>query len=116
MSPTPQDVAAALAELGDTADAVAASLERLGVVGDKAEPDSCPLARYLSRRFPEAGGDVGVNLISARVGTAGVCKPGIVVGETVGYEPLLTTIVINFVERFDDGLYPELVDMREPLE
>lgn len=48
----PERVAAALAALGDSSDAVAETLEREGCEGIRNKEDACPVYLYLSKQFP----------------------------------------------------------------
>jgi len=55
---TEAGVTAALDALGDTSEAIAASLQRLGIHGHRGMCGSCPLAVYLIEQYPEAEVDV----------------------------------------------------------
>ena len=84
---------AKLAELGDTADAIAAKLEELGVRGYTGEPRYCPLFNYLvTQGVPVSTVDRShVNL-------------------TATYRPHvpLTPAQREFVTRFDAGQFPSV--------
>lgn len=80
--------------LGETPDAVADSLRKTGVRGYRGCCFSCPLARYLKAR--------GFGFVTVGVNSV-VC---VVPKETTKHR--LPAAVLEFVKRFDDGLYPDL--------
>ena len=90
---------AALRSLGTTADEVAASLEKLGVLGQRQHGEHCPLARYLTECFGK----------KAFVGHDDVAIPR-------HDKPQLASEVLDrlpvgsyhFVRQFDGGAYPML--------
>lgn len=89
-------VADVVRPLGSDCNSIARSLQRLGIRGQMVDGYSCPLAKYLrANRYPE----------SARVLTSGVYD--IRSGDTLGWFP---ATVCEFIRRFDDGLYPDLVE------
>lgn len=83
-----------VAELGDTAAEIAASLQRLGIKGRCGGMRSCPLYNYLRSLF----GD-----LIAFVDTGGV---GIAGGGWVD----LPDVIGEFVNAFDRGHFPALIE------
>lgn len=81
----------ALAALPGTADAIAAHLAALGIRGERKDGRCCPMANYLSRLGFEAP-FVQPDYVEAS-------------GETLTFPPELR----EFVDRIDDGEWPELV-------
>lgn len=92
------DILAALDELGRTPDEVAASLHKSHIKGNRRCEASCPLAIYLNQKFEKPDGTFCVWRNS--VGTAGPQR-----------EPILFSYAfMGFVDKFDDGQYPELIE------
>lgn len=92
---TPDQITAALAALGDTPDAVAASLLRLGCVGVPGDQEFCPLACHL-----------------AALGAWKPCvMPRAVYLPRLGSVPLPEACV-GFVLAFDAARYPNLYSQR----
>ena len=86
----------ALAELGDTPDAVAAHLQQLGITGVRQDNFCCPVARYLGRV---------TNIDDPAV------EPGLVEGFNGNgeFRECETPDAVGaFVIRFDNGEWPEL--------
>lgn len=80
-----------LEDLGDTADEVAVTLARYGVTGLRGKVRECPIARWATNLYGEPV-SVGCESMSA-----------------ITWEVSLPEAVVDFVRRFDDGLYPELL-------
>ena len=95
---TDREIELALAALGDDAEKVADALKAAGVVGDRHDHYTCPVACYLAERFP--GHRFGVDLYRAEIDGEG--------------RIVLPVAVSLFVAFFDDGVYPELVRKRTP--
>lgn len=100
-------IRALLEELGGTADEVAESIRSRGLKGSKCPPGSpdgpgmlCPLAKYL-QTAPEVqatGLKPGISKTSARlIGTF-----------SAEAYTLLPEACVNFVNRYDLGMYPDL--------
>jgi hypothetical protein len=104
-------VSRALAELdkGGSED-VAAVLAELGIVGQRDNDCACPIANYLVRVLPDAeyvqvGG--GAAYITGTVrDDLGYSWPVVVHTET-------PDSITAFVEDFDQGIYPELIEKTE---
>ena len=88
-----QSVVEALTALGRDADEVAERLKALGFTGRPSIVGDCPVARYLRASLHHR---IAVGSWSCSWGSG-------------GHFPL-TPAVSDFVLRFDDGIYPELVD------
>lgn len=97
-TPTGRDIAIALLALGDTADRVAATLTAGGWHGERKECTRCPVAVFLSSRFPNCS--IMVGDIEARVATAD--------GHYAQAD--LPDPVADFILDFDRGRYRELVE------
>lgn len=84
------DYEAEFAKLGDTPDAVAASLWAMGIKGDRISGYSCPLAQFASR--------------------LGIERPWVSDRYVEGVEPAVTLPVAcrKFMRRFDHYEYPQL--------
>lgn len=91
-------VTAALAELGDTPDAVADSLRAKGIKGARRAECDCPVANYL--RTLDGISEIEVS------GTEVFLGPSIDQG--IGIE--MPVSVAGFVHHFDEGVYLDLVD------
>lgn len=108
---SPAGVAAALADLdkGGSED-VAIRLQELGIRGDKDNDCDCPVARYLIAVVP--------GIESATVGAETAFVTGIVSrvieghveSDSLRYVAHLPESVSAFVEDFDAGCYPELIE------
>lgn len=82
-----------LRELGDTADEVAEELYTRGHKGLRWEAGACPIFRYLEGKLPAP----------PMIGPGSVCVgPHLVIG--------MPEAARQFVRRFDDGLYPHLLE------
>lgn len=92
----PERIAAALAALGESADAVAETLGREGCEGIRNKEDACPVFHYLSKQIP---GVVAVDKESAWF------TPAPMLADT---PVLLPEPVARFVERFDHGAFEHL--------
>jgi hypothetical protein len=96
----PARVTAALAELGDTCDAVADRLRALEIKGWRGSESMCPIAVYLAR--------------IDKTWVAGVIEHEVYI--TTGDETTepdevpLPEPVSEFVQRFDKGVYLDLAD------
>ena len=95
---TSETIVAALSELGNTPEDIRASLCSQGIVGDNS-PGTCPIAAYLSNKFPNAYPavtdiEIDVDIFQDdRYVTLHIQTPG---------------PVEQFVDNFDNGKYPEL--------
>lgn len=103
--PAPPDITtrvrAALAELAlPSPDDIAARLAELGCKGVQADECGCPVAVYLSRLDPRWVVEVRSAVAEIFFGDGELDRP-VLVG--------LPEIVSWFVERFDHGAYPELI-------
>ena len=83
----------ALAELPDDPDAIADVMRGYGIKGRQRDPDECVLARYLRDAVGEPV------LCGFSFASYGFRQPA-VIPENVS----------AFVERFDDGAYPDLIE------
>lgn len=82
--------------LGSDSDTISRSLLRLGLRGRRTDGYYCPLSRYLrAHRYPE----------STRV--VATCVYDMRDGSVLGWLP---PAVSEFVRRFDNGFYDELVE------
>lgn len=88
-----EEIRAALAELGDDADGIAAKLADLGIKGRCTHGRACPLYVYLNRRVP---------LVTWVTEDS-------VWWSTDSHSVDLTPDQREFVSRFDRGQYPDLV-------
>lgn len=95
-------LAQALADLGDTPDAVADHLRSLGLKGKPVSGDCCPIARYLVQRGFEWA---SVNHLSVLVN-----NPAREFAQHI--EPCPKP-VRRFIQRFDDGVYLDLVEINQ---
>ena len=92
---TKKNIATALARLGATSTNIAASLKILKIRGTTMMSGMCPLAQYLREMFDLSEHmDIYVNKINAHVGPLNVP---------------LTDAQIAFVQRFDGGDFPALI-------
>lgn len=109
---TGEGVTAALAELdkGGSED-VAIRLAELGFRGQRDNDCACPLANYLARVVPDAE-SVTVSGESAYL--TGIVREevdgGFLQSWDVRFHVGLPGAVPAFIEDFDQGLYPELID------
>ncbi len=94
-------VAQLLAELGDTADAVADRLRALGIKGIPGDACWCPVASYLKRNGYEA---VAVSMSDWGCALSVEQGYGAIDGDTPGP-------VVEFIARFDEGVYLDLVEV-----
>lgn len=85
---------AVISELGNTPKAIATKLKSLKIKGERNEASSCPLANYLDYR----------GLSAVRV--AGNFELETEIGDTLEIE--MPKAYHTFVEKFDNGDYPEL--------
>jgi hypothetical protein len=90
--------------LGSTPDMVALNLKEMGVRGSPRQPTGCPIARYLQAVVGTEAwiGDVVVWDRSVHIYPAGRRIPRMI---------WLPRAVVQFMDRFDNGAYPELVDL-----
>lgn len=91
--------------LGSTADEVALFLEGQGCQGEPRQSGGCPVQKYLARATGRADLLVGKMAVSR---TPAEDEPFTATMEARHIE-WLSRPVMDFVGRFDDGLYPELV-------
>lgn len=90
-------IAELLAELGDTADAIAYRLTDAGITGSRSDATCCPIANYLRRRVPGIdsiavfGDSIDVNTVTGENVTVAAPDP-----------------VYEFVALFDTENYPHL--------
>lgn len=89
------EVRAILAELGPTPSHVVRSLRRLGIRGGQTRADRCVLAQYLLR---------------CGVPDPAVGNEEIAWGESASQMLRLPPYLQDFVNDFDDGSYPELLE------
>jgi len=95
------DLLDALAALGKTEEQIAASLRARGVTGERRNSRCCPLARYLTA---ELGRQVVVDGDS-------IC----IDGPSSWQESVWPDrCVADFIEGFDHGDYPDLVERTQP--
>lgn len=81
-------------------DGVAAMMRKAQAKGDKASPNSCPIACYLSWKFPNARFYVNCYGVEASE------REG---GKVWAYgDWSLSDAACNFIDRFDAGEYPDL--------
>lgn len=95
-----EELEKALEELGRTATDVAASLSHKGIRGKKASMGACPLACYLQGLAPDQDvlvGNVRFCFDEEQEGYGAVRRAG-----------TLPRACQMFVDRFDEGGYPEL--------
>lgn len=92
-----------LLALGDTADKVAKTLASLGIKGNRQECNSCPIAIYLARNESK--------LFDVEVTTYCIASCGQQYYLNNVPNDILDRLkgVTNFINKFDDGTYPELV-------
>jgi hypothetical protein len=95
-------VARLLADLGDTADAVADRLRALEIKGRRKEPCACPIANYLLSKTDA----VEVSVIQARSRFIILTPIGSRWQRVPNPEP-----VGEFLKRFDQGVYLDLVEV-----
>lgn len=93
-------VAKLLADLGDTADAVADRLRALGIKGKQAWACACPVANYLVRNGYEGA------VFSAE--EYAIPNPDDVWNVLTGRTPQPVGL---FIDRFDEGVYLDLVEV-----
>lgn len=94
---TEEELEALLASLGDSADAVATSLEVAEIKGRREEASCCPVARWLRR-------ETGLSCISVDLSQIHVWA-----GRDLDQITVRTPPAVNdFVGHFDDHGYPEL--------
>jgi hypothetical protein len=105
---TEQWLSDVLTELGPTADDIAASLRTAKITGDRNDPSTCPIARYLAQRVRQAAPSCRITAISVstriRVGVdvpdTGYCSVAVETPEAVD----------QFITAFDkEAAYPDLV-------
>ena len=95
---TDNDLNALLTGLGSTPDEIAAALAAADITGQRAEPDSCAVAKYAkSAGYPDV-----------RVGEKNDGSLLVEAGDTEAVIALDTPLHA-FVAKFDNGGYPELV-------
>lgn len=94
----------AVAGLGTTPDEIAETLAAEGLVGVRSTGNECPVARYVRKHF----GAYGVSIVVAG-------EEKFFVGATVGgwvAERPTPVQVREFMQNFDQGRYPQLIDGR----
>jgi hypothetical protein len=100
MESTVDKVRYTLQLLGGTSDSIAATLKEKGIKGKRGSSCNCPIANYLRKQ-----GFVGVSVsrweIDAAVGEWGV--------DALTVTTHTSNPIHFFINRFDDGNYPELV-------
>jgi hypothetical protein len=84
------------AELGDTPDAIAATLRDLGVTGARVGGD-CPIYHYLSAKIPAVRWVTDDAVFDARPVDSRATRLAV-----------LDEVTHEFIRRFDAGAYPEL--------
>lgn len=89
-------IQARLTELGDTPDAIAATLRDLGVTGARVGGD-CPLFHYLRGTIPAVRWVTDDAVFDARPVDSRATRLAV-----------LDEVVHTFIRRFDSGAYPEL--------
>jgi len=117
-------ISSKLAELGNTADAVADSLRALGITGRVGDGANCPIANYIKTLLPELADSDGVWSVgvSAYGGygvsygqpTSGHCNCGICTGNDgtgLGIEPIAA--IQSFIIQFD--CYAAYQDLITPI-
>ena len=99
-----QAVGDCLADLGDSPDAVARRLQLYAVQGRPGRADDCPMARYLWAVIgsERTVGRIGVLERRLRVTRRGLRMP---------FSVALPPAVRGFVRSFDEGHYPQLVEL-----
>lgn len=104
-------VSRALAELdkGGSED-VAARLTELGVVGQKDNDCACPVAVYLGRVLPDAE---YVQVGGGHAYITGIVRDDLGFSWPVVVHADLPDSITAFVEDFDGGIYPELIESTE---
>ena len=103
--PTTSDrIAAALARLGDTPDAVAATLTAAGITGAQCETGDCPVARYVRA---ECG--IGLScLVLAEANRVSIIATRDD-GSIIATRAVVPSPVSDFIRMFDGGDYPALI-------
>lgn len=96
---TKKAVLAALKELGTTEKAVAAALGRRRCKGPRGSHDTCPVARYLHKKFAQRDVLFSVSARNAAFGKNG--SPAYV-------SVPIPSAVAGFISAFDDDQYPNL--------
>ncbi len=96
-------VTGCLSDLGDSPQGVAARLRSYGMTGMPGRADACPMARYLRAVIGSERtiGRVGVLEQRLRVTRRGLHLP---------FSIPLPLAIRSFVQSFDEGQFPELVD------
>lgn len=90
-----------LAELGDTADKVADALRAKGIKGRRVSARSCPVTTYLKARRP------ALDTLTTTQGWVRFRDPDSPTWPTIP----TTEPVREFVRRFDQGVYLDLVEV-----
>jgi hypothetical protein len=97
-----------LRQLGDDADTVAASLRERGVKGLVGMAEHCPIATLLRWTY-----DADVDVIEVESDSIRFHCHGEGPYESMWIEPP-PPAVAEFIVRFDDGGYPDLIETGEP--
>lgn len=95
---TEANILAALAELGETPEAIAATLQSRGIVGMPGDDNQCALARAMDAYFARP---------SFAVAERG---PWVIANDQIDLEVELPKPYAEFVKRFDDREFPALVE------
>lgn len=88
-----------LEDLGETDDAIAASLKKEGCKGLPGDPCECPLAVYLTSKLTGLRAEVYMSCIAVYESDMNFSLARIPLG----------TAVSRFASRFDSGRYPDLL-------
>jgi hypothetical protein len=105
-----------LADLGDTADEVAATLRGAEIKGRRSNAVQCPIARYLARRvaehLPSTQATVNVHSDAAEITPI---RPATHADTDADAEDPIVLVelpnpVLAFLQNFDEAAYPDLID------
>lgn len=102
--PMPRRIERALGELGYNADEVAKTLQMKGIQGCTSDDFRCAVAEYLRAECQPPRNEHRED-VSVGAGTAYLYATGVVIP--------LPDAVADFVEMFDQGLYPNLIKHEE---
>ena len=99
-----------LTELGNNADKVATSLRDAEVKGRRNNAAQCPVARYIARRVVERVPSTRLQIdILSDTAVITAPKPNADVDDVIVTVELPDSI-LAFIQRFDQGDYPDLVE------
>jgi hypothetical protein len=104
---TDEGLTEAVDALGDEADLIADALRALGIRGDRALCDTCPVAAYVQHLYPEATVHVDRSYIRVGLRTT-VVEGGQVVQDEAQAEIETPWPVVDFIAAFDAGYYSYL--------